>query len=424
MNVPPPIPVMLAPRRTDHTSVWQLVLGIISFLISIVGFLGLLALYIYAKSGNTTGELSGDQIAPFLWLLAGFLVVAFVSIIMAARGLSGHVSSSINVRLPQLIVACVLLILWVALVFLGSKGSLWNDLGFATVPVKMLSIFIPVFVFASLALFRLQIGSKQRGWALLNVTLFVSLQVIMFIEIVMVVVAAILIGTWVSKYVDLTGFWVALSGQGSFDQSDLQYLVQDIEPLFSSNMIIALCLAFFSILVPLVEELFKPLAVWFLAGKKLTPSEGFAAGIFCGAAYGLIESLMMLNVADTGLWQTLVITRVGTGLLHILTAGLSGWALAKTWQDQKYIRMALMYAGVVLLHGIWNMFAIFMGLNSMTLPISSPLIGTLMNNSTWILGGLAVLMLLLLLGMNFKLRKENTPPKMPIFSDTLSNSIE
>ena len=424
MNVPPPIPVMLAPQKTDHTSAWQLVLGIISFILSIIGFVGLLAVYIYVETGNTSGDISSGEIAPYLWIAVGFLVVAFVSILMAARGLGGHTSRPMTVGLPQLIVAGGLLVVWGILVFLGSKGNLWNELGAASVPAKIFSIFIPVFMFATLALFRLQIGSRQRGWALLNVTLFVSLQVIMVVEIVMIVAAVILIGTWVSKYVDLTGYWVALSGQGTFDQSDLKYLMQDIEPLFSSNLIVILCVAFFSILVPLIEELLKPLGVWFLAGKKLTPAEGFAAGVFCGAAYGLVESLLMVNVADASLWQTLVITRVGTGLLHTLTAGLSGWAMAKTWQDQKYLRIAFMYAGVVLLHGVWNMFAIFMGLGSMSIPMSSPILAALMTSSTWILGGLAVFMLVLLLGMNFKLRKENYPPTLPVFSDKLSNSSE
>jgi len=103
---------------------------------------------------------------------------------------------------------------------------------------------------------------------------------------------------------------------------------------------------------------------------------------------------------------------------------MSGWALAKTWQDNHYIRVALTYCGVVLLHGLWNFFAVLMGLSSMPIPIRSNLLTVLMNNSTWVLLGITVCMLLLLLWMNLNLRKKLTPPELPVFSDKLNDSLE
>jgi len=44
-------------------------------------------------------------------------------------------------------------------------------------------------------------------------------------------------------------------------------------------------LALFSGFIPLVEEMLKPLAVWFLVSWRLSPSEGFTAGLISGLAF-------------------------------------------------------------------------------------------------------------------------------------------
>jgi hypothetical protein len=65
-------------------------------------------------------------------------------------------------------------------------------------------------------------------------------------------------------------------------------------------------------------------------------------------------------------WVSLVVARVGTGVVHILTSGLSGWALALTWRNHRrhglaaYIRLGLVYLLAVLIHGLWNGFTVAM----------------------------------------------------------------
>jgi hypothetical protein len=45
-----------------------------------------------------------------------------------------------------------------------------------------------------------------------------------------------------------------------------------------------------------------------------------------------------------------------------------GWALALAWGQGRYLRLALIYLGVVALHGLWNTISITMGL----LPLVAP----------------------------------------------------
>jgi hypothetical protein len=49
-----------------------------------------------------------------------------------------------------------------------------------------------------------------------------------------------------------------------------------------------------------------------------------------------------------------VVARMGTSLIHILTAGLTGWALTLAWGEKRYLRLALSYLAAVALHALWN----------------------------------------------------------------------
>jgi hypothetical protein len=40
--------------------------------------------------------------------------------------------------------------------------------------------------------------------------------------------------------------------------------------------------------------------------------------------------------------------------VHILTAGLTGWALAMTWQKKRFLQLFLAYCCAVAIHGLWN----------------------------------------------------------------------
>ena len=58
---------------------------------------------------------------------------------------------------------------------------------------------------------------------------------------------------------------------------------------------------------------------WFLV------AQGFVAGMLSGACFALYENLTALSAAGSGNGTTILLARVGTGLLHIVTAGMVGW---------------------------------------------------------------------------------------------------
>jgi RsiW-degrading membrane proteinase PrsW (M82 family) len=114
--------------------------------------------------------------------------------------------------------------------------------------------------------------------------------------------------------------------------------------------------------IPLIEELFKPLAMWLLAGDRLTPAQGFYAGMLSGACFALWENLTAISASGDGTGTAIVIARVGTGLLHIVNAGLVSWGMTSFWQSRRYLgRMIGMYILAVTLHGLWNASGVLTG---------------------------------------------------------------
>jgi len=212
------------------------------------------------------------------------------------------------------------MLLWGGLLYVGQNITVWKLPSWLISPLDVLVVAIPILMILTLGLNQLTAGSRQRSWALTNVTSFVSTQIMILLEFIVIIVAIVIAFGWLSKQVDLTPYLSIFNGKSSIDQSELQSLVNKLSPFVQNSDIYAAVALIFCVFVPLIEELFKPLGVWFLAGKKLTPAQGFAAGLICGATFGLIESISMINMADSGAWLSIAVARVGTGLLHTLSA--------------------------------------------------------------------------------------------------------
>jgi RsiW-degrading membrane proteinase PrsW (M82 family) len=153
--------------------------------------------------------------------------------------------------------------------------------------------------------------------------------------------------------------------------------------------------------VPIIEELFKTLGVWVLAGRRLTPQEGWVAGLMSGAGFALVEGLFyglqMVTLPDAASWVFTIIGRTGGSLLHTFCGGLIGWAFAKTWSDRKVWRVVGMFVLVIFIHGIWNALALT--------PSVSALAGASESVGNWLSLPLVVVMIALLFAYLVKSRR-------------------
>ena len=160
---------------------------------------------------------------------------------------------------------------------------------------------------------------------------------------------------------DLVAELQDLAAQLTALESDPEAVLDALAPFLARPGVIFAILLFGAGVVPLIEEALKPVGVWLLAGKDLSPASGFAAGVLSGAGYALFESLSLTSASEA--WAPVVVARVGTALIHIFTTGITGWALALAWRKKQYLLLGGVYLFAVLIHGLWNGFTLATTLN-------------------------------------------------------------
>jgi len=249
-----------------------------------------------------------------------------------------------------------------------------------------------IIVFGVVWLIRVGSGSAwgvhpQRDSGMFSLMTGFTIWFIMLLEMMALIVVGIVLLVGLMSNPDLMGDLTSLTTLLQ-TRSDPAQLIQTLESMISSPLLIGLAFLVIAVIMPIIEELFKTIGVWTLAGRNLTPQEGWVAGLMSGASFALVEglfySLQMVGLTDSVSWVVAIIGRSGGSLLHTFCGGLIGWALAKTWKDRKIWRVVSMYVLVILIHGIWNGLALIPavsmlggGSDSMGILYSLPLFGVM-----------------------------------------------
>lgn len=218
--------------------------------------------------------------------------------------------------------------------------------------LHLLGVGLPVAFMISLAVRGLPLGSSQRMWGVFNSGLVFGPLLISILEGLAVGVVLIAAGVYVSTQPDLMNRIMNLVERSQFTQPSQEELLELVSPYVLSPGVIFTGLAVGAVIIPLIEEALKPVGVWLLAGRRLSAPAGFAAGALSGAGFALSESMLLSSSGAD--WASLILVRIGTGGIHILTAALTGWGLALAWKQHRFGRLGLAYLTAVLIHGLWN----------------------------------------------------------------------
>ena len=217
-------------------------------------------------------------------------------------------------------------------------------------PLFMLGAALPVLWLLWLGQRDLPAGSPQRQWGLFAVALTIGPFIMLVLEIlVSIAILVIAILAFPALFAQIYQILPADLDTLSTNPAIIDEL---ISPLVSEPGIIALLMLFLSGFVPLIEELLKPIGVWLLAHRKLTPAEGFTAGLISGSAFALFETLTRATEPES--WSLFVVVRIGTAAMHIFTTGLMGWAIAGVFSQKRYLRLVASYLLATTIHGLWN----------------------------------------------------------------------
>jgi hypothetical protein len=234
--------------------------------------------------------------------------------------------------------------------YLVSRNSQWDWL--LLPPLHVIAIGLPILWLVYLGRRGLPAGSLQQAWGVFGSGLALGPLLIMLAEIGAFLGFLILGLAYVVQHPELGGELSALVERLVQAPPNPEIYQRILSPFLMQPGIILSAFLFIAVIVPLIEEALKPVGVWLLAGRDLTPSAGFVAGMLSGAGYALFESLA--NASGAGSWTLVATARIGTAVIHILTAGLTGWGLASAWRKGDYLRLGAAYGIAVLLHGLWN----------------------------------------------------------------------
>ncbi len=333
---------------------------------------------------------------------AGCLVIP--SAVFSLRRLQGVQPERVDVQVtrlnPNLLLILFALALWLGDIAAGSQLA-WLLLPF----FHILAIGAPVLWLVTLTVRRLPVGSMQRRWGVFASGLVLGPALIMTAEIIALVALLILAGLWLATQPQLVSDLQALAERMAAEPVAPDEMLQLVLPYVQTPAVFAIAVFFAALVVPVIEEIFKPIGVWLLLGRKMTPAAGFAAGAISGAGYALFESLLLASSGEN--WAFAVLARLGTTAIHIFTCAIIGWALVGAWQEKKVLRLLGIYAVAVIVHGLWNgmtMVSLFSSLAMMAVPPPGlAFVSQIAFYTPFVLGSLAAIAFATLFGANHKL---------------------
>ena len=260
------------------------------------------------------------------------------------------------------------IIIWPLFVFLGWLIAGQPNLAvFLLGPINLVTAGLPVLWIYNAGRWKLKGGNQMRHWRIFGFSLTLMPVVVILFEIIALLFVGIIVGLLLAYGLsvnpqferDLTEITNQIMGAGQ----DLEAILELLKPYILQPAVIVWGLAIFGGVIPIIEEVTKPLALWALAGRKITPQEGFIGGLLCGAGFALVENILYLTMAVTQEdWIFMAVGRAGTGVLHMLASGLFGLGLAKAWQAGRWHILVLTTLGSFFLHGLWNALAVVVGL--------------------------------------------------------------
>lgn len=328
--------------------------------------LGLAALLVVLGLIDKSGAISVSMDALPIFMSAASLSLAGVlllpSTVYSFLRLIGKPSQGLRLTVPRWVSLILPLALIPAVLWIGNWAATESVYDWLLLPpLTLLAVSLPIFWFFSLGAAGLSCRSPQRAWGVFATGLVVGPGLIMTIEIMMgtflILAGTIVVASnpeWMAEMSRLSQRLV----NAQFNQAVVRRI---LAPYLVHPAVLYAMIAVGTALVALIEELLKPLGLWIQAKHPISTEDGFFYGLICGATFALFESLGVGSNLSGSDWWPLMVGRMGTGLLHTLTAALMGWALVSAWRERKFLLLGGAYLITVLIHSLWNLMSLLIG---------------------------------------------------------------
>lgn len=382
--------------RAKIYAIAQVVISSLGFLSSLMGAGLLLGFGFFSGMIDPLTANDAGLMLVIGWTSLLIAVAFILALISAVFHLQGRSMPALRPS-TQRIIQVALIVVWIASILGVMLISRFQALNLITSLLIIPLVLVPILFFFWIGARNLSLGNRPRVWGAVSFNFAIMMPVVLLAELVLFFFIFMMAAVWLAGQPELLSQIMMYAEQisnGLMDPLEAEQLITDLvsHPIFLNSSILVV-----AVLVPLLEELFKPMAIWFLAGKRLTPSQGFVGGLIGGACFAMLESLGAVGIPAESEWLILLFGRTGTGLLHVTLTGIVGWGFASAFYNHNWRRAIVTYLGAVTIHGLWNFFALLSGIVPI-LPISEE-----MNNLPVLLGQMGVFVLVALFVMNLVL---------------------
>lgn len=296
-------------------------------------------------------------------------------------------------------------------ILIGSQIAAMEPANWLVLPILTIpAVILPLGVILALGARHLPLGTRWQSWSVLGLAMTLTPLLLFALEAVTAIILFVGVVAYLVTQPDLAGELQAVSEQIMILGPQSQAAQELLSPYLTKPGVITIALVYMAVLVPAIEELLKPLGVWLLARKLDSPAQGFTLGALSGAGYGLVETIGVSGQAAE--WSNLLVSRIGTGLLHITTSALMGAAIMLAWRERRYLRLLGTYLLAILLHGLWNAFAILFTFSNIAEVLEQP--GRLVNMQPTLVAIMSVLALILFVILLFSNRNLTRSMPTPI----------
>lgn len=306
---------------------------------------------------------ASDTAMLFSYTAAGIVLCLLLlpSILLAIKRISGEVTSSSPVLEKAFAILHPKRLIWLfpLIVLFGHLIASRQSINWIFLPgLNILALGLPIAWLLWIGIRRLNPGSLQRNWSTFGAGITVSPLIIMIIEIVFMAIGVLTIiilfsVLFTGTEINPESLFSAFTQRSNIEQMDGQEIVSFIQ----QPIILIILLFFISGFVPLVEELIKPLAVWLMWFKPLTPQDGWVLGLLSGAGFALVENLG--NITSGEGWTFLVLARAGASALHMFNTAIISYTVVLARVKKRWLPAILAIIGTILIHGFWNGISIF-----------------------------------------------------------------
>jgi len=354
----------MAPDRRILPSVLLLILSALGFLVSLLAAAG--TLWGYFRLDMEIASRAEQILLATGGML--FLLVTLLHVPTIIFTLMDLFRKDISFVFPSLFTPANISIgIWVLAIAGGTYLSGRNGSPAILAFLTILGTAIPIVWLVEFNRRKLPRSTPLREWGTLSIGLTAAPFLIMLVEIMIVIIVVIVVIFTAGMQ---PGFMESIrplleeAPQTSGSIEEMEQMLYEI----AQNPVIAGAIFFvIGLVAPAVEEIFKPMAVWFLMRHPIKPHEGFSLGMISGGAFALLESAGLVSQISAENWLPAVSLRAATGMLHIGLSGLVGYGFAKSWNDKRYARSLLFVLAAAALHGAWNSLALVNGFSTSAL---------------------------------------------------------